>query len=395
MSENKPVLAVIAPDLYNESVTFFHNHIHSIFPNRTVVVHLSTHGTQAMLDVPVLEVARRAAWPEPAAPVLRTLIRQINAWRASTLTRGQRAKIATFFRKYGVTHVFAEFATSGVTIAPVARQLKLPLAVMCHGWDINVIGKMPQFRVRYRTLYAPDIQLIANGPFLKARMVSMGAPASHILTIPCAIDARSFAPVEPHHPDPVRVVMVSRLVDLKGPLLSLEAFARAAHARQNLELDIVGGGPLWSAVRGAVEEHGLGSIVRVHGPLSHQATLELVSRSDIFLQHCIKIEGQGVETQGVSLLEAMGHGIVPVVTRHGAMAYQVEDGVTGWLVDEGDVELMANRIIEMADAPDARARIGHAARQFVLKNFDPADVDARMRDAIGLPPRVLNEAKSV
>ena len=58
MIGRSPVLAIVVPDLYRASVTFFHEHIKSIGPGRTVVVHLSTTGAKANIAVPVLEVVK-------------------------------------------------------------------------------------------------------------------------------------------------------------------------------------------------------------------------------------------------------------------------------------------------------------------------------------------------
>src|SRR5690606_19087319 len=143
-SRRGEVLAIVAPDLFHASVTFFHEHIRSIWPGRTVVIHLSSPGEHASLDVPTLELPMRQAWAERQVPMIDKVVRQANAWRASTLTDKQQRQVATFLRRHGITHLLAEFATSGLTIAPVARRLGMPFAVMCHGWDVNVMGQSRQ-----------------------------------------------------------------------------------------------------------------------------------------------------------------------------------------------------------------------------------------------------------
>ncbi|GAA3893148.1 hypothetical protein GCM10022276_10420 [Sphingomonas limnosediminicola] len=80
----------------------------------------------------------------------------------------------------------------------------------------------------------------------------------------------------------------------------------------------------------------------------------------------------------------MGHGLVPIVTRHGGMEDHVLDGVRGWLVDERDVDTMSSRIIEMTEKHDLRRKLGCAAREFVLSNFSGDVVYPRLRGLIGL-----------
>ncbi|WP_344698630.1 glycosyltransferase [Sphingomonas limnosediminicola] len=384
MENQRSVLAIVVPDLYHASVTFFHAHIASIWPGRTVVIHLSSTGEPARTDVPVLEIPAARPWPVPPRFFLSKIVVQVNAWRANRLNRRERAQVEKFIKEHGVTHLFAEFASSGVVIAPVARKLGLPLTVMSHGWDINVIGQMPQWRLRYRSLFHSDAKLIAVCAFLRDRMRAIGAPVERIEILPCAVDAASFRLADQNASGPARVVMVSRLTEQKGPLFSIAAFARAAKQHSNLLLDIVGNGPLMPQVCQAIKEAGLEDRVILHGDVDHPSALAIMSRCHIFLQHCVKLPKQGIESQAVSLLEAMGHGLVPIVTRHGGMEDHVLDGVRGWLVDERDVDTMSSRIIEMTEKHDLRRKLGCAAREFVLSNFSGDVVYPRLRGLIGL-----------
>ncbi len=381
--EKNAVLAIVVPDLIHASVTFFHEHIARIAPGRTVVVHLSSTGAAARTDVEVLEIPQVRQWREPGIPLISTAVRQIDVWRRNRLSARQRKQVAAFLQRHKVTHLFAEFATSGVVILPVARKLGLPLTVMSHGWDINVVGQMPQWRLRYRSLFAPGTKLAAVCLFLRDQMVKTGAPSDRIAIVPCAVDSESFSAVR-HEPGPVRVVMVSRLTEQKGPLYSLRAFARAAQLLPDLTLEIVGNGPLMTELQSEIGRLGIADRVRVHGDLGHADCLAVLANSHIFLQHCRSLYRQGIESQAVSLLEAMGHGLVPIVTRHGGMTDHVLPGERGWLIEEGDEEAMAAHIAAMAQDPAERSRIGRNAKCFVSENFSRDVVYPRLRRLIGL-----------
>lgn len=236
MTGQSPVLAIVVPDLYHVSVTFFHEHIKAIAPGRTVVVHLSTTRSNAKTTVPALEVVKARPWPVPFLPVLSTAVRQVNEFRQNRLDKRQAATVRQFLRDHAVTHLFAEFATSGVVIAPLARELGLPLKAMSHGWDINVIGQMPHWRARYAGLFRSDVKLAAVVPFLHDRMAEIRAPREKIAIVPCAVNAEPFLVVDQLSVAPPRVVMVSRLTPQKGPLASLAAFCQAATKRDDLTL---------------------------------------------------------------------------------------------------------------------------------------------------------------
>lgn len=377
------VLAVIVPDLFHATQTFFHEHIANIHPGHTVVVHLSSNGNRALTDVPVLEVPLVPRWPAHHSGLAGKLANFANNLETSQLKRREQQRIARFFKEHGVTHLLAEFATSGVLILPVAQRLNLPLTVLSHGWDINVLGEGRVWRSRYAKLFRSHARLAAVCEFLRGRMARIGAPPEKISLIPCAVDARSFEQVV-HGTEPARVVMVCRLIEQKGPLEGLRAFALAHHERPELTLDIVGNGPLNAALLSEIDRLRIGSAVRFHGDLDHRDTLKVVAGSHIFIQHCMTLTGKGIESQAISLLEAMGHGLVPIVTWHGGMADHVTNGERGWRVEEGDEATMARQIVAMADDPARRQQLGAAARDYVLRSFSRATIYPAMRRTLGL-----------
>jgi colanic acid/amylovoran biosynthesis glycosyltransferase len=48
----------------------------------------------------------------------------------------------------------------------------------------------------------------------------------------------------------------------------------------------------------------------------------------------------------------------------------VEDGVTGVLVPERDVDSLAEAMVNLFESPDLRARLGRAGRRRVLTDYD-------------------------
>ena len=75
------------------------------------------------------------------------------------------------------------------------------------------------------------------------------------------------------------------------------------------------------------------------------------------------------ESYGKANLEAMACGAPVVSSRRGGPSETVLDGATGYLVDSGDVESMAARVIQLLDDAALRAKLGSAARQHVQQRF--------------------------
>ena len=70
------------------------------------------------------------------------------------------------------------------------------------------------------------------------------------------------------------------------------------------------------------------------------------------------------------LLEALSMGLPVVSSRLAGTPEVVIDGVTGLLVEPGDVDGLAQAILTLGEDDTARTRMGAAGRQLMLDDFD-------------------------
>jgi glycosyltransferase involved in cell wall biosynthesis len=70
----------------------------------------------------------------------------------------------------------------------------------------------------------------------------------------------------------------------------------------------------------------------------------------------------------MAVLEAMAAGLPVVVTRVGALPEAVRDGREGFLIDVGDVEALAERLVRLGD-PALRRRMGAAGAHRAREQF--------------------------
>ena len=71
----------------------------------------------------------------------------------------------------------------------------------------------------------------------------------------------------------------------------------------------------------------------------------------------------------VSVIEALAAGRPAVATRVGGVPDVVRDGVDGFLADVGAVDVLAERLAELAADPERRATMGAAGRERVLTRY--------------------------
>jgi glycosyltransferase involved in cell wall biosynthesis len=113
-----------------------------------------------------------------------------------------------------------------------------------------------------------------------------------------------------------------------------------------------------------VVQPGLESRVEFTGDnVTGNAKLRLFEAADIFV---LPSYSEGFSR---SILEAMAAALPSVVTRVGAAAEVLADGVTGFVIAPGDREALAERLARLVDDAALRIRMGRAAREHCRARF--------------------------
>jgi L-malate glycosyltransferase len=99
------------------------------------------------------------------------------------------------------------------------------------------------------------------------------------------------------------------------------------------------------------------------------------------------------EVFGWMIAEAMAHGKPVVATRVGGIPELIDDGVSGCLINRGDIQAMSKTVLMLLNDPELRARMGKSARQKVSTTFElRANVQKLIRlYGVSLFVKVANE----
>jgi glycosyltransferase involved in cell wall biosynthesis len=127
-------------------------------------------------------------------------------------------------------------------------------------------------------------------------------------------------------------------------------------------LIIVGEGAERRALQEEISRRGLGASILMLGQRHDVAPL--LSLSDIFV---FPSEGEGL---GLALLEAACAGKPVVATNSGAVPEVVEDGVSGYLVEPGNHEALAEAVLRVAESTDRAQTMGLRGQQIARQRFD-------------------------
>ena len=163
-----------------------------------------------------------------------------------------------------------------------------------------------------------------------------------------------------------RFAFVGRLIDWKGVDMLVEATARALR-RHDLELHIVGDGPMRAQLESLCASLMLGDRIVFHGFLSQDKCAELLATFDALVLPSL------YESGGAVVLEAMAMGLPVIATNWGGPADYLDESA-GILIEPTGRESFINQIVEamikLAHSPELRRQLGKAARARAVAKFD-------------------------
>ena len=200
----------------------------------------------------------------------------------------------------------------------------------------------------------------------------LGGKPVHCIPNPIADDAW---PEVRHEGDPEPLVLcVGDIIERKNALGLVRAFAELRHRVPAARLCLAGGTsePAYLArVQEEIGKLGLQAQVELPGRLDQARLRATYARAAVVAQASIQ------ETAPMAVAEAMTFGKPVVATRAGGTAALVQEGVTGHLVDVGDMRHLADRLEELLLDEGRRQSLGRAAREAAERQFSAAIVAAR------------------
>lgn len=175
----------------------------------------------------------------------------------------------------------------------------------------------------------------------------------HICVIP---NANTFSPIRTAALDAKKVIAVGRYSYQKGFDRLIDAWRIVAKTCPEWQLEIVGEGDEKVALQNRIDRYGLAEQVKLMPATS--------AIEEVYLGASVMALSSHYEGLPMVLLEAQSFGL-PIV----AFACQcgpkdiVEDGETGYLVAEGDVQQLAERLINVMTNETLRKAMGRKAKE--------------------------------
>ena len=126
------------------------------------------------------------------------------------------------------------------------------------------------------------------------------------------------------------------------------------------------------AFQKTIDDLGCGCPVQLIGPIAGDAKNRVLSSAG-----CLVLPSY-MEGLPIAILEAMAYGLPIISSRVGAIPEIISEGVEGFLIEPGDVQGLADRMIQLERDAELRLRMGRAARQRAVENYSIGTMSGRL-----------------
>ncbi len=274
----------------------------------------------------------------------------------------------------------------------------LPYAVILHGAEVTVPGRLPVTRQALAAvLRRARLAVCAGGyPAAEGRHAA-GRHMPPVIEVPPGVDTARFVPLDEAErararaefgvpPDAPVVVSVSRLVPRKGMDTLIDAAASLQGEFPGLTVLIGGAGRDRDRLQGRAER--ARAPVRFLGRVPDEQLPALYGLADVFVMAC-RNRWFGLEQEGFGIvfLEAAAAGVPQVAGRSGGADEAVVHGETGLVLDRpGDVRALATALRALLSDPGRRRRMGEAGRRRAEESFGYDLLARRLAAALAAVP---------
>jgi glycosyltransferase involved in cell wall biosynthesis len=302
----------------------------------------------------------------------------LNARLKTVLHFAEGVYAAELIREQKCDHIHAHFVDRASTVALVAgRLLNVPYSVTAHANDIYVKPELLELkfsRARFVATCTGYNRLHLEKEFhLNGKL--------HCLYH--GLELEEYQPAFERSQDVPVITSVGQLKEKKGFAFLLKACRLLKEKGYSFRCEIIGEGPLRSALEQQIRELSLESCVTLHGALPHENVIDQLKSSTMFVLPCVTSSDGDRDGIPNAILEAMALQVPVISTSHSGIPEVITDEVNGLLVPPADAPSLAQAMARLLDQPQMGRQMGERGRQIVNESFD-----AR-RNAIGLLQKMM------
>ena len=280
-----------------------------------------------------------------------------------------------------VAHI--HFSKSGSAVRKSAfttlcRVLKVPVVLHAHSGAFDQFWSRCPTTVRWliaRGFHQCALLVVQSADMVPFYAKAFRLPEDSILTMGNPVDSIRVRTCEDNlKGEVVRFVFLGRVCRAKGAFDLVQVVNSASRQLRGKASFVLAGDGETMSVRACVSNLGVSDLIDVKEWLTPTERDRILEAGDVFVLPSYS------EALPMALLEAMAAGLAPIVTPVGAIPSLVRDGVSGLVVNPGDVVGLENAILRMVEDQVAREAIAQNARLAVR----PYEANAYMHALAGV-----------
>jgi glycosyltransferase involved in cell wall biosynthesis len=239
-------------------------------------------------------------------------------------------------------------------------------------------------RESYQGMFHAAYRIISVSRYMTEALLELGCPPEKVITSPYG-PRDSFFEIQPDYRP--TILALGRFTDIKANYLTLLAFKTVAEQEPEAQLVMVGDGELLETCRTLAQVWGISEKVTFPGSVTHAENRVFFSQACCFVQHSVCPSYGDAEGTPVVILEAQAAGLPVISTRHAGITEAVVHCETGYLVDERNVNGMAECLLSMVTNSELSKSMGANARKHIRDHYS-------MERHIGTLQEIVDEARA-
>lgn len=267
-------------------------------------------------------------------------------------------------RKYDLIHAHAFL--SGIPAKILGAVKNIPTIFTIHGTGIGVwsflkpgLPGLILERIEKWILFGIKYDQIIS---VSSNILKYHRTAKNITVIPNGVDIEEFDKVKTPKFENFKIIFVGRLHSQKGLPYLIEAMREVVKKFPQVRLHIIGDGLMEKDYKQKVDFYHLTENIKFKRRLTGDALIKEYKSSHLFVLPSV------YEGQPITLLEAWAAKLPVLVTKVGDNPFLVKEGINGYLVEKGNGESLAKRIIEAIGNKNL-AKMGEKGYRLVKEKY--------------------------
>ena len=205
---------------------------------------------------------------------------------------------------------------------------------------------------KLRGSYSHVDRFLAPSQFIADYLSRHSIPKEKTVILKNGIDVKAYVP---SYEDGNYALYFGRLSEEKGIVTLFKSYQMTG---MKIPLKIVGTGPLEDRLKNQFES------VEFKGYKAGQELISIISKSSF-----VVVPSECNENCSMVVLESMALGKPVIGSKIGGIPEQIDDGVTGFLFEMGNVSELAEKISRLSNIPALRKKMGMAARKKLEREY--------------------------